>query len=150
MSKVGAVASVRNLLWRARRKFGYWRLVTRAVASPRPPVIVYQMAKVASTTVVEAVNRVDGYQAFQVHLMDPDHIRRVHSAMRRRGLEGAEMDTDILGRALYRGVVKAGRVAKVITLVREPIGRNISFYFQTLDVLWKTANAHSDVAGQAD
>jgi hypothetical protein len=33
----------------------------------------------------------------------------------------------------------------VITLVREPIGRNISFYFQNLDMLWKTADAHEKV-----
>jgi hypothetical protein len=37
------------------------------------------------------------------------------------------------GRMLYRHVVKAGRRARFISLVREPIDRNISAFFQNLE-----------------
>jgi len=56
------------------------------------------------------------------------------------------MDVDIIGRAIHRGIIRPRVKAKVINLVREPIGRNVSAYFQVLDALWQVERAHENVS----
>ena len=103
------------------------------------------MAKVGSSTVTWALRAVDGLHVFQVHLMHPNNLHRLRKSG--RILERFRSDLDVRGRILFKGLIKPGLKAKVITLVREPIGRNCSFYFQNLDVLWEMADAHEKVEG---
>jgi hypothetical protein len=145
MGKAGAIASAAGLLRRARLECRYRMLVRSAVVRPRPVVLVYQMGKVASSSVTQALRRVDGLRVFQLHEMSPDGLRHLRAALRQGGVPADWLETYVLCRALYRDIVEAGRRAKVITLVREPVGRNISFYFQNLDLLWQTADAHEKV-----
>ncbi|HEX8284967.1 MAG TPA: putative capsular polysaccharide synthesis family protein [Pyrinomonadaceae bacterium] len=139
------IASAAGLLRRARLECWYRLLVWRAAVSPRQIVLVYQMGKVASSSITQALRRVVGLRVFQLHLLSPDGARRLRARMRRKGASAADAEMYVLARTLHRGIVKAGRKAKVVTLVREPIGRNISFYFQNLDMLWETADAHEKV-----
>lgn len=141
MRNVNTVATVEGLAWRARRRFSCWRAVRRAAAGPAPPVLIYQMAKGASTTVLKALERA-GVNAFQVHFINPDTARRLHASVRERGLSALRMDVDLIGAAIHRGIIRPGLPAKVINLVREPVGRNIAAYFQVLDALWQTERAH--------
>jgi hypothetical protein len=140
-----AVTVYVGLRWRRWKRIEYREAVRRSVDSSGPPVLVYQMAKVGSSTVTWALREVEGLNVFQIHLLHPDNIRRVRERKRRRGLARLTTDMDILGRALFEGIIEPGHKAKIITLVREPIGRNLSFYFQALDVLWDTADAHDSV-----
>lgn len=107
-------------------------------------MLVYLMSKVGSTAVTDALADA-GLNVFQVHMMNPDNIRRLRSKVRASGPAGFQMDTDIIGATLFEGVIRPGHRAKIITMVREPIGRNVSFYFQTLDALWGTHDAHERV-----
>jgi hypothetical protein len=135
------------LLWRRR----LWRLyreeVRRCVESSATPVLVYQMAKVGSSTITWALREIEGLHVFQFHLLHPDNLRRLRAGLRKRGrwLARLQSDMDVRGPVYYRGLIKPGLKAKVITLVREPVGRNCSFYFQNLDVLWQTEAAHERV-----
>jgi hypothetical protein len=109
---------------------------------PQPPVIVYQMAKVGSSSIVSALRR-SGLPAFHVHRMSHEHLERLRGA--RRGL-GWSVDGvpphDVVGLALHDHVIARGRPARVVTVVREPIGRNLSSYFEHLDAIWQTPDAH--------
>lgn len=145
MRNVKAIATVEGLAWRARRKFSCWRAVRRAAAASDPPVLIYQMAKGASTTVLEALKRA-GLNAFQVHFINPESARRLRASLRERGLSLLRMDVDLIGQAIHRGIIRPGVEAKVINLVREPVGRNVSAYFQVLDTLWKTERAHEKIS----
>ncbi len=49
---------------------------------------------------------------------------------------------DELGLELYERVVSRGIPARVVTMVRDPIARNLSSYFEHLDYIWNTADAH--------
>ena len=145
-------AALRRLLLEpirgASRRRAYRRMVARAVRGPTPPVLVYAMPKVASTAAADALRSIEGLSVFQVHLISAVGIRRLREDMRRRGLNGLGHDAgDIadLGQALDAGLIRPRRPAKIVSLVREPIARNISFYFETLDVLWQTENAHEKV-----
>ncbi|HEV7891785.1 MAG TPA: putative capsular polysaccharide synthesis family protein [Pyrinomonadaceae bacterium] len=142
-----AVGVYSALRWRLRLRRQYREDVRRCVESSATPVLVYQMAKVGSSTVTWALREIDGMHVFQVHLLLPENLRRLRAALRKRGrwLARLQSDMDVRGGVYYRGLIKSGLKAKVITLVREPIGRNCSLYFQNLDVLWQTDGAHERV-----
>jgi hypothetical protein len=132
-------------LRKALRRFHFRRGIRRALLRPTPPVLVYTTPKVASTAVAHALMSVEGQVVFHVHLISAAGIRALREGIRRRGLTRAKQDMnglDDLGYALSKEIIKPRHRAKIVSLVREPIARNISFYFQTLDVLWKTERAH--------
>jgi hypothetical protein len=134
-----------GLLWRGKRRWECRQAVRRSVEGPLPPVLVYLMAKVGSSTITSALQNIEGLHVFQVHMLNPDNLRLLRSKVRQKGLARFQMDMDIIGRALFEGIIRPGLKAKIITLVREPISRNVSLYFQNLDVLWETADAHEHV-----
>ncbi len=130
---------------RRRLKHEHREAVSRCVESDSPPVIVYQMAKVGSSTVTWALRDAGIPNVFQVHLMHPDNIRRFSAKLLKLGWVRFRTGVDFNGGFLYKEIIEPGLKAKIITLVREPIGRNCSFYFHNLDVLWATEGAHENV-----
>lgn len=132
-------------LRKALRRFHLKRAIRRSLRGAAPPVLVYATPKVASTAVTHALMSVEGQAVFHVHMISAANIRRLHEGMRRRGLTRARQDMnglEDLGLALADELIRPRRPARVVSLVRDPVARNISFYFQTLDVLWKTERAH--------
>jgi hypothetical protein len=118
-------------LAKALRRFHFRRAIRRSLRGATPPVLVYTASKVASSAVT--------------HMISAANIREIHAAMRRRGLGlvGKDMDDlEDLGLALADEIIKPRRRARVVSLVRDPVARNISFYFQTLDMLWQQERAH--------
>lgn len=108
---------------------------------PRPPpILIYQMGKVGSSTIKASLDRLNLFESYQVHRLNPDNIARVRREHERRGW--AHPPGDRLGIELYERMIKPRVRLKIITLVREPIGRNFSYYFQNLDKLCDTPSAH--------
>jgi hypothetical protein len=107
------------------------------------PVIVYQMAKVGSSTVVAALQGA-GLPVFHVHRMDAEHTERMLDTRRALGwlVPPTLPPHDVLGLRIRRRLLDRGGRAKIITLVRDPIARNFSSYFEHLDAIWRTGNAH--------
>ncbi len=107
----------------------------------RQSVWVYQMGKVASSSVYRSLRQIPRLEVHHAHRINPENIRRVQESHRRRGM--AESD-DRVGAELHRQLTsgKAGRDIRIITLIREPVGRNVSAFFQNLDVFEKTDAAH--------
>lgn len=105
----------------------------------RELVLIYQMGKVASSTIKASILDLPDYEVHQVHRLVLSNIQRVHHEHRLRGW--APPTGDPGGLYLQRDLI-VRRPAKVITLVREPIGRNISYYFQNLDKVLGQRDAH--------
>jgi hypothetical protein len=123
------------------------RSIRRAVGGPTPPVLVYTAPKVASTAVTDAL-KAAGQAVFHVHMISAASMRSLHEAMRRRGLNRMRRDTLSLpdiGKALASELIGPRHPARIVSLVRDPVARNISFYFETLDLLWQTVRAHERV-----
>jgi len=127
-------------LRRLLRPFWYRFRIRQALASSSPPILVYQMGKVGSSTITALLRRSPQPHVFHVHRLNPEHIERLRAERRAKGQPIPERDD--VGLLLYRHFILAGCRARVITLVREPIGRNISSYFQNLDHLWRTRHAY--------
>ena len=99
------------------------------------PVLVYQMGKVGSSTVARTLRACPGLQrpVLSVHCMVPREIEAAKQYRRRVG--GAAK----VGYAVTLGAVLGDRIAAVgdrvhfpiVSLVRDPIAREISSVFQT-------------------
>lgn len=108
-------------------------------------MVIYQMGKVASKTIDATLTRVASAQVFHAHLLDPANLQRRRSQME---ADLGKVDTEVnivRARALHEHVLRSLREIKIITLVREPISRNISAYYQGLDRWARTEGAHDRV-----
>lgn len=91
------------------------------------PIIIYQMGKVGSSSVSKSLELHGIDLVFHIHRMNPDNIEKV----RQEYLDNDERPPDErIGKGLYSNVVTNRKKAKFITLVREPISRNTSAFFQ--------------------
>lgn len=79
--------------------------------------------------------------------MDAGHLRRLREGRRALGWFIPPVPAhDRLGIHLREQVIDRGRRAAIVTLVRDPIARNISSYFEYLDAIWHRPNAHESVS----
>lgn len=112
---------------------------TSSSGGGRELVLIYQMGKVASSTIKASLLPLPQYEVRQVHRLVLDNIRRVH---REHAIRGWQPPTGDPGGLYLQRDLLSRRPAKVITLVREPVGRNISYYFQNLDKILGRPRAH--------
>lgn len=120
------VARVRN---RVRDKL---RLLADLYLARRQPIIVYSMGKVASSSIIRTAQKLDQGSVFQVHFMHPPHVQWAIDTYTQRGMPPE--DHLQLGQRLYRRVILRKRPARFITLVRDPIARNVSSFFQNFEL----------------
>ncbi|HTD68313.1 MAG TPA: putative capsular polysaccharide synthesis family protein [Candidatus Limnocylindria bacterium] len=90
------------------------------------------MGKVASSTLEATLQGIPSIEVFRAHVLN-HHGQKRPAQMDRRLLESW---------LVFEHLIQSGIPTKVVTLVREPIGRNISAYFQNLDQLWGLPQAH--------
>lgn len=94
------------------------------------PILVYQMGKVGSSTVVHTLDQLNRPEpVLQIHTLNPDHLQR--AIAKQRGAATSHLPehliaSSILVRKLSRGIFPC----RIITLTREPVARVISFAFQ--------------------
>lgn len=115
------------------------RPLTARVAGPilvrrRPPaaVVVAQMGKVGSQAVVASLEAA-GVSAAHIHFLTRPELRRAERIYR------ANWDADRLPWHIWEGRRVAGRLARgerldIVTVVREPVARNVSSFFQVADL----------------
>lgn len=109
------------------------------------PILVYQMAKVGSSSVVAALEA-RKLPVFHLHRMNREHLERMRAERAALGwLLPPIPPHDLLGLRLRDQLVARGRPAKIITLVRDPIARNFSSYFEFLDAIRNVRDAHATV-----
>jgi len=100
---------------------------------PHPPILVYQMSKVGSQSVVASLRGLaPGGPVFHVHFMEPGHLDDIRREFRRNA-PGFPLPIDhVRGRALGRAIRRLGpdRPYLVVTLVRDPVARAVSSLFQ--------------------
>ena len=131
--------------WRHRLRNA--RQIAQAVAFGDEIVLVYQMGKVGSSSVRDALQATDGVRVFQTHWCNEENLRRhagvVHEQRRVSNRYG---DRTHAGPMLRRRLIETGAASKVVTMVRDPMARNVSSYFQHLDEIWGVRRAHERVA----
>ncbi|MEA3410777.1 MAG: putative capsular polysaccharide synthesis family protein [Pseudomonadota bacterium] len=104
-----------------------------------PPLLVYQMGKVGSSTAVATLNTVDlDAPIYHVHFLSPDLVEK-YEAKRRPYLRTRKAG-DLKHIWQYQFIRKLlndpGRSGKwrVISLVRDPVARNLATFFEHIEV----------------
>ena len=106
------------ILRRLKNNYAVARLLIAARTRGRAPVVVYQMGKVGSTSIAHSISSQTGFPVFHFHKLCPKNLHRTRNNYER---------------AFYDTIVRPGREAMFITLVREPLGRNVSEFFQRIE-----------------
>ena len=105
------------------------RRIQASATDARPTVIVYQMGKVASSSIYHSLQKYpDACHGFHTHILNPDRIRA-----RDHGNKHPLLNPDKRNRRshdLSRYIIEPRHPAKIITLVRDPFARNISAFFE--------------------
>lgn len=122
--------SYRYFKWSASRAYRAQRNVQR------DPLIIYQMGKVGSSTLVRTFESlVHPYELFQVHALTWPWIEKIEEQYRHASrVQGRPiLDEHILASRYLRRLMDSSKPDfrwKVVTLVRDPVARNISTFFQ--------------------
>ncbi|WP_346839854.1 putative capsular polysaccharide synthesis family protein [Microbulbifer sp. SAOS-129_SWC] len=93
------------------------------------PVLIYQMGKVGSAAIRDSLNAI-GYPNYQVHYLRKPAIEKLEASIRERG----EKTPPHIARSkevIDLGILEKG--VKVITLMRDPVARNVSAFFQNIN-----------------
>jgi Putative capsular polysaccharide synthesis protein len=105
-------------------------------------ILVHQMGKVGSSTIIQSLEK-SSYDSpvFHTHILNPIQLKsKIDRYLSIRSEKGIKKVTWVMGHLATSKVLspiiqkESGRRAwKIITLVREPVGRNISAFFQNID-----------------
>jgi hypothetical protein len=98
-------------------------------SSSRPPVVIYQMGKVGSSSIRESLLDHGVWPVHHVHRLNPDHIDEVRNHREQKGFRERD-NIDGRGLVLHRQLVEPEHPAKFISVVRDPVSRNVSAFFQ--------------------
>ena len=127
-----------------RKSFGYAKRRAYAdwcarIDPTKEPLIVYQMGKVGSSTVCRTLHQFQTtHNIFQVHVLTWDWIHRVEEQYRQASADHGRtmLDEHILTSRWVRTCMDRNPAQKwkVIALVRDPVARNVSAFFQAFPV----------------
>jgi hypothetical protein len=97
------------------------------------PIIVFQMGKVGSTSVSQALEQsVDRCPVFHVHFLNPPRLVQLIDYYKSKGLQPP--DHLYWGLRIHRHIIQRNHPARFITMLRDPIARNISSAFQNFEL----------------
>ncbi len=98
-----------------------------------PPILVYQMGKVGSHAVYSALQQANiPYPLFHVHFLSDTGLKLTENYLRKRSLPVPPHLS--IGKALRKRIISDENIRwKIITLVREPIGRDVSDFFENVE-----------------
>jgi Putative capsular polysaccharide synthesis protein len=132
-----------RILW-----FYRLHILTRiqVLLAAHPPIIIYQMGKVGSSTIHHTLETQLDSPVFHVHFLNPKYAAQMSQSYTNKGLRVPFHIEQ--GAVLYASVIKPKRPAKYITLVREPISRNMSSYFEN-SILFRDRNSNTSVSGKS-
>jgi len=122
-----------------------WKQLKRMQAYGGDPIINYQMGKVGSSTIQSSLESLGLDQpVYHVHFLNPLRVREIERQRREyfRTEKQGSLRRPWLSEFLYERIQKKDRHWMLITLVREPIARNISTFFENLEVTKKAGAAH--------
>lgn len=138
MDRVGRALGRRSFDYHLRQRY---REYLASVDPDREPVIVFQMGKVGSSSLNRTLTQYcPDHEVFQVHVLSPEWIQTVESQLRAASKShGRPLVHSHLLASRYLAERLSERPApgkrwKVISMVRDPVARNISAFFQSFGV----------------
>ncbi|MDG2385251.1 MAG: putative capsular polysaccharide synthesis family protein [Pirellulaceae bacterium] len=131
VDRFSVLRKIQKWYWQKLNSWRFKRKLERLGRENKLPVLVYQMAKVGSRSVVQSFPTPKYPFAVHIHRLHAKGIDKKVADLRRMKLNVAGHYWQ--GKAVYQSVIKRHRPFKMITPVREPIGRNLSFFFERFE-----------------
>ncbi|MBW2085745.1 MAG: hypothetical protein JRI54_06930 [Deltaproteobacteria bacterium] len=128
------------------RAYYYYQLRRLDSQYKELPLLVHQMGKVGSSSVTKSLEMAKiGRRIYHTHSLRPEIIEKYER--KRRGYLGTDREGDLrhiwqyryLREQIERGFLENGKKWKVVTLIRDPIARNISDFFENTEMLPSTS-----------
>jgi len=116
-----------------------YRQISRSHQSNRDTLIIYQMGKVGSSSIKSSINDLTlDMNVYHVHALTHDRIKELEKVYKNASkVNGkAVVHSHLVESAFLRNLFDKGekdRRWKLITLVRDPIARNFSSFFQSFN-----------------
>lgn len=105
------------------------KYIRRSVSDSRPIVLVYQMGKVASSSIYHSLKKYPQHcHAFHTHILTAERIK-AKAAKGSNTLLNPDWRNQ-RSQDLRLNIIEPGHRTKIITLVRDPFARNISAFFE--------------------
>jgi hypothetical protein len=135
-----------ELLISSKKRLGEFGLLSRIYHETRlrrskttqhGPILVYQMGKVGSRSIVDSLRAVKLHRpVYHVHFLNQDNIQKADHML--HDIYGSHYNVNRWCLYESRFVIKhflqqRAKHLKIISLVREPVGRNISSFFHNID-----------------
>jgi len=115
-------------------KLYYYNILHSLNSRNRQTVIVYQMGKVGSKTVVKSLRTLKYISVYHVHSLTQDGTVKAENLYKNNFQQLKRIDNHVLWSQYLRKQLDKGLEGKekwkVVTLVRDPIAKNISSFFQ--------------------
>lgn len=114
--------------------FYYSRLINGLKSRKRKKLIVYQMGKVGSSTVCNSFKKNNEIDTYHIHVLTEDSIKDLEKVYKNNFHRSSFFPSHIVESQYLRKQLDKKRKErwKVVSLVREPVSRNISIFFQIL------------------
>ena len=112
----------------------------------RNPVLVYTMGKVGSTAVAESLESTGAdYTIYHLHWLVPERLRLDEALFKSavKKYRGTAVERRLRPQYIWQGQYLSSRVRKpapdggrwkVITLIRDPVARNVSSFFENMEL----------------
>jgi hypothetical protein len=131
----------------AARAFYHYGLRHKDRQFRNPPLLVYQMGKVGSSSVTESLKTANiDRPIYHIHFLRPDLIDEYEQ--KRRDYLATEKEGDLKHIWQYQHLYKQlhhnlnAKKWKIVTLVRDPIARNLSDFFEHIEVVSSESGQH--------
>ena len=150
LGKISSIVSqkAKNIAF---RNYSVAKLYFRTIAhitSKKEPLLVYSMGKVGTSTVVHSLRDAGVcYTIYHLHWLVPENLREdekiYRSAARRH--RGTRLEPKFLPLYIWQGQYLRKQIQKrfrdhtkwkVITLIRDPVARNISAFFENIELFF--------------
>lgn len=118
----------------------------------QPPLVIYQMGKVGSTSVHESLKAEDlPFDIFHVHVLTHEWIKKINDQFRRASkIHGrAQVRQHVLESEYLRSLLDRRDPEmewRIISIVRDPVARNVSTFFQGLSTYFPELSQQQDAA----
>lgn len=129
-------SQVRNTFRHAQAELAFRRKISRVTEGRARGLLIYQMGKVGSSSVTEALDALPDVETVHIHYLQPERIHAIQESQTARGLRSPFSHLD-RARLILEFFLPLQPRLDVISLVRDPVARNVSAFFQNLPFYWQ-------------
>ncbi len=108
-----------------------WQQELQLKAQKKDPVLILTMAKVGSSSIYQSLKKQSNIPCFHIHSLNKEEEIQAKAICKEKGVYPGSRSPIFI---LHEQLLEKQRPYKVISLVRNPIERNISAFFEAFEI----------------